>query len=260
MKWLDLTFPTPAENLACDEALLDFCEEGGGQDILRFWEPRDYFVVVGYANKVALEVNCPACRDAKIAIFRRCSGGGTVVQGPGCLNYSLVLRFTESGPLRGITAANRSILERNRDAVQTLLSRRDLPRAEGTGRPDPAPATRHPGLSLEGSTDLAMGGLKFSGNAQRRRKHFLLFHGTFLLQFDLRLIETLLPLPSRQPAYRRNRPHADFLTNLGVPATALKQALRQVWNASEPFTDVPQARVALLARDKYVTAKWNLKF
>jgi len=23
MKWLDLTFPTPAENLACDEALLD---------------------------------------------------------------------------------------------------------------------------------------------------------------------------------------------------------------------------------------------
>ena len=27
MKYLDLTLSTPAENLACDEALLDFCEE-----------------------------------------------------------------------------------------------------------------------------------------------------------------------------------------------------------------------------------------
>ena len=37
MKQLDLTLPSPAENLACDEALLDWCEENGGEEILRFW-------------------------------------------------------------------------------------------------------------------------------------------------------------------------------------------------------------------------------
>ena len=57
MKHLDLTLPSPTENLACDEALLDWCEENGGKEVLRFWESPETFVVVGYANKIAVEVN-----------------------------------------------------------------------------------------------------------------------------------------------------------------------------------------------------------
>ena len=86
MRHLDLTIPSPAENLACDEALLDWCESGDGVECLRFWESPEPFVVVGYANKVETEVNVAACEARKIPILRRCSGGGTVVQGPGCLN------------------------------------------------------------------------------------------------------------------------------------------------------------------------------
>ena len=47
MKYLDFTFPRASENLACDEALLELSEQGGGAEILRVWEPRDYFVVEG---------------------------------------------------------------------------------------------------------------------------------------------------------------------------------------------------------------------
>src|SRR5688572_6131078 len=93
MRWLDLTFPTPAENLACDEALLDLCEAGFADEVLRFWESPTHFVVVGYGNKVDSEVEVAACRADGIPILRRCTGGGTVLQGPGCLNYSLVLRI-----------------------------------------------------------------------------------------------------------------------------------------------------------------------
>ena len=50
---LELSLPTPAENLAADEALLDWCEAGHCAETLVFWEPREPFVVVGYANKVA---------------------------------------------------------------------------------------------------------------------------------------------------------------------------------------------------------------
>src|SRR2546425_2938209 len=121
MTLLDLTLPTPAENLACDEALLDAAESGSGGEVLRFWESPEYFVVVGYANKVATEVNVAACEARGIPILRRCSGGGTVVQGPGCLNYALVLRITEESATRTISAANQFIMERNRDAVETLL-------------------------------------------------------------------------------------------------------------------------------------------
>src|SRR5947209_8847007 len=124
MTLLDLTLPTPAENLACDEALLDAAESGSGGEVLRFWESPEYFVVVGYANKVATEVNVAACEARGIPILRRCSGGGTVVQGPGCLNYALVLRITDDGPTHSISTANQFIMERNRAAIQSAIGNR----------------------------------------------------------------------------------------------------------------------------------------
>ena len=210
LPFLDLTLPSPAENLACDEALLDLFEERGGTGLLRFWEPENYFVVVGYANHVRTEVNVPACDAAGIPIFRRCSGGGTVLQGPGCLNYSLVLKINQAGPLQSITSANRFIMEQNRTAIQACSSRRE---------------EAHSSVEVLGHTDLALvprpsslaPSLKFSGNAQRRKKHFLLFHGTFLLNFDLQLVEKYLRTPSKEPDYRKGRPHKDFLMNLICP-------------------------------------------
>ena len=238
MKFLDLTLPTPAENLAADEALLDSCEETTeGPEILRVWEPTQYFVVVGYANKVNVEVNAKACRAKGIPILRRCSGGGAVVQGPGCLNYSLILNFAENPLLQTITQTNHLVMQRHREFFESLLQR---------------PVT------IEGHTDLARDRLKFSGNAQRRKKQFLLFHGTFLLHFDISLIEELLEMPSRQPGYRESRSHQNFLVNLGQPAADLKLALRRLWGASESLGHLPDFLEATTA--KYRNEKWNHKF
>jgi lipoate-protein ligase A len=267
MTLLDLTFPTPVENLACDEALLDFFEEKGGDGVLRFWEPENYFVVAGYANHIQKEVNVAACESEKVPIFRRCSGGGTVLQGPGCLNYTLIARIEENGLLRSITSANRFIMERNREAVEKLLSRSSR-REEAPTKESQSFVTSAATINIRGCTDLALNpqdstqgsALKFSGNAQRRKKHFLLFHGTFLLDFDISLIERFLRMPSQEPDYRLGRPHKSFLTNLDLPPAAVKTALRESWNAHEPLEVVPHDEIALLARDKYVTKEWNFKF
>ena len=239
MKHFDCTFPSPAENLACDEALLDWAESGTGHESLRFWESPEPFVVVGYANKVATEVNVPACEAKNIPIFRRCSGGGTVVQGPGCLNYSLVLPIIKSGPLHSIAVANQFIMRRNRKAIGSVVNKP---------------------VAIRGHTDLAISELKFSGNSQRRRQKFLLFHGTFLLNFDLVLIGELLGMPSKQPDYRESRPHADFLTNLNLPAEMVKTALLKVWNATSPLRSPPLTEIRTLAREKYSAHEWNFKF
>jgi lipoate-protein ligase A len=243
MNLLDLTFPTPAENLACDEALLDACEREGAGEILRFWEPADYFVVVGYANHVGTEANTTACAAERIPVLRRCSGGGTVLQGPGCLNYSLILKLNSHDQLKNIPSANRFIMERNCAALNTLLS---------SGRSHTA--------SIDGCTDLVIAGRKFSGNSQRRRRHCLLFHGTFLLKFDIALMEKLLSMPSKQPAYREQRSHRDFLMNLTVSVAEVKRALREAWNALQPLETIPHETISTLVRDKYATAEWNLKF
>jgi lipoate---protein ligase len=239
MKYLDMTLSSPAENLACDEALLDFCEETGADDVLRFWEPREYFVVVGYANSVQREVNVAACAESNIPIFRRCTGGGTVLQGPGCLNYSLILNISHDPMLESIRDTNEFILQRNQAALQPLVGS---------------------AIQLCGQTDLAIGGKKFSGNSQRRRKKCLLFHGTFLLSFNLGLIEKFLLMPSMEPDYRDGRSHLEFVANLDFQPSAVKSALKEIWLAHESFNGVPLKIVSEMAANKYSTPEWNAKF
>jgi len=241
MKLLDLTLASPAENLACDEALLNWSEAGSGGEILRFWEPRKYFVVVGYANRVETEVDVAACAANHVPVFRRCSGGGTVLQGPGCLNYTLVLRITGHHSLASISGANKFIMEQNRAAIESTI-------------PDPQFA-----IAVRGHTDLTIGERKFSGNSQRRHRHSLLFHGTFLLNLDLSLVAKLLRAPSKQPDYRNNRSHTEFLTNLNVPATRLKDALGKMWKATGDLCDYPERATQKLVAEKYSAAKWNFK-
>jgi len=247
MKQLDLTLPSPAANLALEESLLDAAETGQSGEVLRFWESPTHFVVVGYANKVASEVNVTACEKKGIPILRRCSGGGTVVQGPGCLNYAVILRITETGPTRSISAANQYVMEQVRAGIQSAIR-------------DPRSA-----ISIQGHTDLAMTThhaprttLKFSGNAQRRRKNFLLFHGTLLLNFHLPLISELLHLPSLQPDYRNSRAHEEFLTNLGLSVIMVKRALAAAWQAGTDSNSAPKIPATLL--QKYNSTEWNLKF
>jgi lipoate-protein ligase A len=116
------------------------------------------------------------------------------------------------------------------------------------------------GIEIQGFTDLALGALKFSGNAQYRKRYFLLFHGTFLLHFDISLVDKLLPIPSRQPPYRQNRSHGNFLTNVNLPPLKIKDALKRAWNAEEEMKDVPLDRIERLVKERYAKEEWNAKF
>lgn len=239
MQWLDLSLAAPAENVACDEALLDLCEGGAAHEILRFWESTAHFVVPGYGNKVQSEVNVEACQRDGVPILRRCTGGGAVLQGPGCLNYALALRIADRPELENITSANCHIMQRNCAAISKLLGER---------------------CDVEGYTDLALKGRKFSGNSQRRKRTHLLFHGTVLLNFDLTLIDRYLRLPSRQPEYRKSRSHTDFLRNIGAPATELKCALAEEWKVAKKSFKLPDEPLRTLIRSRYARDEWNLKF
>jgi lipoate-protein ligase A len=237
------TFSSPAENLACDEALLDTCENSDSAGFLRFWEAESYFVVLGFSKRLAREVYEENCADLQIPIFRRVSGGGTVLQGPGCLSYTLILPISKSAELETITGANRFVMERNHAAI--------------------APLTRTP-VALQGHTDLTMEGRKFSGNAQRRKRRSLLFHGSFLLNFDLKLISKTLRIPVEQPEYRNERAHGDFLVNLALPAEKVAQSLRERWGAqptasSEVLGEILK-QTRNLAEGKYADPQWNRRF
>lgn len=223
-------------NLACDHALLDACEMGRLNGVLRFWAPTNYFVVVGYGNRIHTEVNAVACEAKGIPVLRRCSGGGTVLQGPGCLNYALIA--PAEGPMATITGANRHIMEAHQRIFTELL-----------GQP----------VHTQGITDLAVGARKFSGNAQRRKRNWLLFHGTCLLDMDIPLIESLLCQPSLEPDYREGRSHEAFLMNTGLSAERIKEALCRLWGAASPAALKLEVETRLLVEEKYSRPEWNRK-
>jgi lipoate-protein ligase A len=234
---LDFSADTPELNLALDEALLLSAEEGG-EESLRFWSSDRPFVVLGYSRAAESDVDLDACRQDGIPVLRRYSGGGTVVQGPGCLNYNLVLRIDRSPEFSTITGTTRAILARHGDALSGLLHGQVLP---------------------EGESDLTFGGRKFSGNAQRRLAATLAFHGTVMLRLDVSLLTRYLRIPDRQPSYRRMREHRDFVTNLPLDQQHVKGLLASAWGATIPLTAPPFARARELVATRYATAEWNRK-
>jgi lipoate-protein ligase A len=238
MLLLDLTLATPEENLALDEALLDAADEGSQQgEILRFWEPPETLVVLGRSSKAEVETNCSRCNQAGATVLRRCSGGAAVVAGPGCLMYALVLSYELHPELRALDLAHRYVLSRLREAILPLVA----------------------GVQIRGTSDLAVGEQKFSGNSLRCKRGHLLYHGTLLYDFDLALLEDFLTLPPRQPAYRQGRGHGEFVTNLPVAGEQLKRAIAAVFGASERLAGWPRERMQRLVRERYSQEEWNLR-
>jgi lipoate-protein ligase A len=239
MKYLDLTFTEPARNLACDEALLTCFEtERRATSLLRIWQPENYFVVLGHSNKLRAEVDVDQCHKAGVAVARRISGGGAVMQGPGCLNYALILN-TELLSLPSIGDTFNFVLERHRQMVEKIKG------AE---------------VRIDGVSDLTIAGRKFSGNSQYRKRTHALVHGTFLLTFDLSLIERCLLMPKRQPEYRHNRAHGEFIANIQLDSMTLRHGLIDAWNATEPFASLPSTIIDELAVGRYGQLVWTEKF
>lgn len=241
MRYLDLSFPEPHLNLACDEFLLNAAESGAGAETLRFWESPSPFVVLGVSQRLHEEVREEACARDGIPILRRASAGGCVLQGPGCLNYALILDRTSRPRLASIRSSYCEIFDRLSAAFAAIGLH-----------------VRHAGIS-----DLVLEGKKVSGNAQRRRKRFILHHGTFLYNFDTAMIKEYLREPRTQPEYRERRPHDEFVLNLECGADQLRKLVRDAFSVSGETVRVLDpaalAEIESLATDKYSDAAWIRK-
>jgi lipoate-protein ligase A len=238
MRLIDCSFDEPAMNLALDEALLNSVEEGRGEEVLRFWESPVPFVVLGTAQKIAQEANEENCLADGVPILRRCSAGGCVLQGPGSLNYSLVLRFENNAEIGTIRGSYCYILLR----IAAEFKKLGL-------------AVRHQGIS-----DLALDGRKVSGNAQKRRRHAMLHHGTLLYQPNYAGMSRYLSEPADQPEYRGHRSHENFVGRLPIPPAGLRDAVRAAFAVSgTPENAAPHELqdATQLSSEKYLTEAWT---
>ena len=215
--------------LAIDEAMLIGAEQGIIGEGLRIWESKRLAVVLGSGSYWKSELNPTSLH--LIPIYRRISGGCAVVQGPGCLNFSLVLSRTQNR-LRSPCQSYKIILaplirELNRIGIDSIV--------------------------LEGR-DLTLRGRKFSGNAQCWRTNFILHHGTILYNFDISMIKQYLSHPPTEPDYRKGRPHDEFLTNLPLDRTELIDVIQRAW---PPVTSSPLPSQILECAIQLEQTKYN---
>jgi lipoate-protein ligase A len=235
VQFLDVTLNEPAANLALDEALLLQAEAETGGEVLRLWEYPAPVVVLGSACRIAEDVDVATCQAEGVPILRRSSGGGTVLWSTGCLLFSLVLDTEREAALETIRASYAWILERIVAALGV------------------------PGLRVDGISDLAIGDRKVSGNAQQRKRRYILHHGTLLHAFDIAGVGRFLRQPPREPEYRAGRLHTDFLTNLPLTLVELRERLIIEWQAWEPYPEIPFERIARLREEKYDQGEWTTR-
>lgn len=238
VRGLDATCGSPQADLALDEWLLHAVDADPAQATLRIWETTTYCVVLGRSNKAAVEVDLEACRRDDVPVLRRMSGGGAVVIGPGCLCYTLALPIHAEHQRLGITGTTAAFLGRMAESLRSSL----------------------PEAAVRGISDLTVGEQKFSGNAQRWQRQAFLHHGTLLYDFDLPRVSRYLRAPSRQPDYRADRRHAEFIRNLPLNRGQLAEWLAETWRATwQSDCEVAEASLAELLASRYSRPEWHLE-
>ena len=234
MQFLDLTLPTAVENVALDEALVVAAEEGMRGSMLRVWELNHLAVILGASGRMAEDIRLEACRADGVAIARRSSGGGTVLIGPGALNFTVVLPIEFDPRLKMVDTAQIYVLERVAEAL----------RAQDVD------------VQVLGSGDLTIQSRKFSGSAQRRLKRWVMVHASLIYGLGSEDISRYLNTPSRQPVYREGRSHEEFLTILPLARREIVSALRLAWPIDESASEPPWSLLSHLISDKFGQANW----
>ena len=212
----DLKPRNPYLGLALDESLclhlarkqLAMPFRGG----FRLWSS-PYAVVLGRTSKIqevlahpplfsneVLEAHSYRCQNGLGAqtaprLCRRLSGGGTVLHGPGNLNYSIFLSLEAYPQMYSLKYSYNVLLNILKDALQA----------------------QNIACTAAGLSDLALiekdGSLrKISGNAQFRRRQVLVFHGTLITRKEIiSKMKKYLAHPPEEPEYRLGRKHGDFM-------------------------------------------------
>ena len=144
----------PAFGLALDEALLALSEE---RSTLRLWR-NTLSVIIGRSQHLHDEVDWDRCRETGIPVYRRCSGGGTVLHYPGNLNITLIVNgLWREKTVHEVDAACGCAIANAVESVGITCRR-----------------VRNALLDSEGSR-------KLSGSAQAVRGERRLYHATLLL-------------------------------------------------------------------------------
>lgn len=149
-------------------------------------------VVVGLSGKEDTLVYMDQCKTDGIQVLKRFTGGGTVLTDYNTFYVSFILNVKDTEGIKN--AYPREIMKWTSDFIYS-------------------PAFGDEAFSLR-ENDYVIDDLKIGGNAQSISGNRFVHHTSFLYDFDDEMMMKYLKNPAKQPEYRENRNHDEFLDRL----------------------------------------------
>ena len=169
------------------------------------WQPSETVIVLGQSNQAETAVHTDLARQDGIPVYKRHSGGQTVILTPQMLVISVRLIYEKlENPQVYFRRINQIILT----ALVNL------------GIED---------LVEKGISDIAIGEKKILGSSIYRRKNMVFYHAVLNIAETPQFIGRYLKHPVREPEYRVGRKHEEFVTSIHLAGYPLAvESVRKV--------------------------------
>jgi len=154
------------------------------------WQPENNYLVLGQSNHAETSLNTAEVLADKIVVYKRPSGGETVILSPQMLVISVLFKTGQlKNPKDYFFQINEAII----DALKSL------------GVSD---------LRQKGISDIAIGEKKILGSSIYRKPDKVFFHAVLNVSENTETIARYIKHPAKEPDYRLGRTHEDFVTSL----------------------------------------------
>jgi lipoate-protein ligase A len=247
MRLIELQPADALSALAAEEAVLEAVNAGAAEPAWLLWTAPARCAVLGTARPVEGDLFAARLEADDVPVWRRRSGGGTVLLGPESPAVARVERLEAPG--RGSIRESYASFSK---ALAAALGRLGL-------------AAR-----FELPADRACAGRKIAGLAQRRKRTAALVSAAVLARPLAEASARYLrePASGDAPAYRAGRAHGAFMTSLAElgladPVRQLREALRaellRRGARDDALRPEERRRASELARE-LASPQWRLRF
>ena len=225
----------PAVNLALEEYLLRSARFDDHYMLIYRNRPA---VIIGKHQNVAEEVNLKYCRENKILVYRRLSGGGAVYHDSGNINFSFITR--------------RSLNKVNNYAYFIAPMLRLIAKLGADAQTDVR-------------SNIIINGVKVSGNAQFTARTRMLSHGTLLYKATLPALRRSLQVNSKVKIESKSsksvRSPVGNLSEILPKAISVSDFISKTVEAYQavPFTlgEKDWRDIEDMAERRYRSVEWN---
>jgi lipoate---protein ligase len=185
------------------------------------WLPDQNYIVLGASNDPENSLFAENVIGENIPVYKRPSGGQSVMITPGTIVISVLLNGSEERP--------KEVFNKINSWIMISLA-----------------ALGIDGLSMKGISDIAIGEKKILGSSMFRKKEKIFYHAVLNVSEDPEHLERFLKHPLKEPDYRKNRRHRDFVTSVhdsgnAVSRQELIDSLKKVFTSMLPVAAADHA-------------------